>query len=63
MFCAFRLQVVLVNSSVCPSNTAFSVGDIVSEWIQESKEAGDPSRHFGSVTTPKLFPLLYALSF
>lgn len=45
MFCILRLHVILVKSSMCPSKTTFSIVDIVSEGIQESKEAGDPSRH------------------
>lgn len=44
MFCILRLQIILVKRSMCPSNTTFSIVDIVSEGIQESKEAGDPSR-------------------
>lgn len=44
MFCTF--QVILIKSCMCPSKGTFSVVDIVSEGIQEFKEAGDPSRHF-----------------
>lgn len=51
IFCAFHTQVVLVNSSVCPSNTTFSLVDIATEWIQESEEVTEPSRLFDSVTT------------
>lgn len=55
MFCTSRLQVILVKSSMCPSNTTFSIVDIVSEGIQESKEAGDPSRHFVVQPLPMFF--------
>lgn len=45
MFCTLRSQAILVKSFMCPSNATFSIVDIVSEGIQESKEAGDLSRH------------------
>lgn len=59
IFCAFHTQVVLVNSSVCPSNTTFSLVDIVTEWIQESEEVTEPSRLFESVTTSRFFILFF----
>lgn len=45
MFCTLRLQAILVKSFMRPSNSTFSIVDIVREGIQESKEAGDLSRH------------------
>lgn len=57
MFCVVRLQVILVKSSICPSNNTFSVVDIVSEGIQESEEAGYPSRHLAVQRLPlPIFP-------
>lgn len=47
-------------SRVCPSNTTFSLVDIVTEWIQESEEVTEPSRLFESVTTSRFFILFFS---
>lgn len=60
MFCILRLQVILVKSTMCPSNNKFSIADIVSEGIQESKEAGDPSRHL--VVQHHPLPIFFSVS-
>lgn len=62
IFCAFHIQVVLVNSFVGPSNTTFSLVDIVSEWIQESEEVMEPFRRFVTVTRFLLCSLSFYLA-